>query len=354
MKKVIWLLLTAFVLASCGSDSVEGNPGYLTSKMFTVEIESGVKMFFWNNENGTVSVTYDRSNPMHTNINSGASNDYYKGTITIPSTVDIDGTTYRVVGITEEAFMNCGELTKIIIPASVTTIGKMTFYNCQALEEVYVLGNVNEIPDYCFSGCKALTTVSISGQVKRLGVEAFARCSNLTKLQVPDGVTTIDTNCFQSAGLVYCFLPETLTDLRPLAFNSCSLNEIVIPKSITALQDSVFYNCTKMLTAYLPETLTELGKGSFAGCRAMVEIKIPPSVKKIGEQCFFSVNSEGVSNWKNLTLNMMPTVPPTVTGSISNATSRKRIVVPLGYRDVYLTTAYWGEDEYKEIMERNY
>ena len=353
MRKVLILLLTGLLMASCSSDSVDGNSSYLTGNMIVAEIQSGAQMFFWNNGNGTVSVTYDRSNPLHININSGAANDYYKGTITIPSTVQVNGITYTVTGITESAFMNCSKLTKVVIPATVKSIGTMAFYNCQSLQEVYVLGSLEEIPDYCFSGCKALTTLSVTGQVKRLGVEAFARCSALEKLQVPAGVTTIDTNCFQSSGLVYCFLPETLTDLRKLAFNSCTkLNEIIVPKGVTALQDSVFYNCSKMLTAYLPETLTALGKGTFASCYSMIEVTIPATVKSIGEGCFCSVNSNGTPNWKKLTLNVMPTTPPALTGSISNATERKRIVVPRGYRDTYMTTAYW--DEFVEVMERNY
>ena len=353
MRKVLLLLLTGLLLASCSSDTVEGNPSYLTGNMITQEIANGVRMFFWNNGDGTVSVTYDHSNPLHININSGSSNDYYKGEITIPSSIQQNGVTYSVVGITESAFMNCSQLTKVYIPATVKTIGSMAFYNCQSLQAVYVLGSLEEIPDYCFSGCKALTTFSVAGQVKRLGVEAFARCSALERLQVPAGVVTIDTNCFQSAGLVYCFLPETLTSLRRLAFNSCTkLNEIIVPKGITALEDSVFHNCSKMLTAYLPETLTSLGKGTFAGCRAMIEVTIPARVTSIGEGCFCSVDSKGESNWKTLTLNVVPTTPPALTGSISNATSRKRLVVPRGFRDVYMAAAYWSE--FTEVMERNY
>ena len=353
MRKVLILLFTGLLMASCGSDSVEGNPSYLTSDMIVVEIQNGVNMFFWKNDDGTVDVTYDRNNPLHTNINSGISNNYYKGTITIPGTIQYNGASYTVTGITESAFMNCSQLTKVIIPASVKTIGTMAFYNCQSLQEVIVMGSLEEIPDYCFSGCRALTKLSVAGQVKRLGVEAFARCSSLESLQVPDGVTTIDTNCFLSSGLVYCFLPESLTDLRKFSFNSCTkLNEIIIPKGVTALQDSVFSGCSKMLTAYLPETLISLGEGTFAGCYSMIEVTIPAKVKSIGKGCFCSVNSSGVSNWKKLTLTVMPTTPPTLTGSISNATERKRIVVPRGYRDTYMTTAYW--DEFTEVMERNY
>lgn len=331
MRKIIFLFLTGLLLSSCSSDTVDGNPYYLTGNMLRVEIEQDVWMFFLDNGDGTASVTYDRSNPMHLNINEGSVNDYYKGVVTVPSTITVNEKTYEVVGITESAFMNCSKLTKIVIPASVKTIGTMAFYNCQALEEVIVQGGLEEIPDYCFGGCRSLKLLSVAGEVNRLGVEAFVRCSALEQLQMPKGVTVIDVRCF----------------------NSCtSLNEIAIPQSVTVLQDSVFYNCSKMLTAFLPETLKSIGTGTFAGCRSIIEVTIPASVESIGEGSFCSVNSDGVSNWKNLTLNIKATVPPKVTGSISNATSRKRIVVPVGCREAYMAAEYWNE--FTQIMERNY
>lgn len=353
MKKYIGIILTVLLFISCGSGTVEGNPEYLTEKQITIEIESGTRMFFWDNEDGTVSVTYDHSNPMHVNINSGSSNDYYKGEIAIPSTITKDGRTLTVVGITESAFMNCAQLTKLSIPSTVRSIGKMAFYHCQLLEELNIPDGVSEIPDYCFSGCKALTTIQIAGSVKKLGTEAFAKCTELTRLRLPEGVTTIEANCFMSSGLTYISLPTSLTNLRSLAFNTCTkLKEISIPNNITTLEDSVFSGCSSLITAYLPETMTSLGVGSFAGCRSLIEMTIPASVRQIGKGCFCSVNSAGESNWKNLTLNIMATEPPILTASISNATARKRIVVPRGYRDAYLTAAYWNE--FTQILETNY
>lgn len=352
MRKIFWMLTIALLTVSCSSDTVEGNSEYLTEKMISVVVANSGQMFFWDNGDGTVSVTYDRRNPMHTNINSGTSNDYYNGVVTIPSTITVEGKTMSVTAITEYAFMNCTELTKVVIPASVKSIGEMAFYNCQLLESVEVRGSLNAIPDYCFSGCKALRSLTVSGQVKRLGIEAFAKCSALTSLRVPDGVTTIDRNCFQSSGVNYVVLPETLTELRSLAFNSCKLKEIGVPRQITVLEDSVFFGCSSLLTAYLPETLTAIGKGTFGGCRSLIEMDIPASVKQIGEGCFCSVNDNGVANMKSLILNVKATEPPVLKGSITNATEYSRIVVPKGYREVYRNAPYWSE--FTEVMERNY
>ena len=350
LRKSFWILFTAWIVIACSSDSVEGNTEYLTERMISVYVENTGQMFFWDNGDGTVAVTYDRRNPMHTN--SSTSNNYYKEEIVIPNVITVNDRTLTVTGITEYAFMNCTSLTHVVIPATVKSIGEMAFYNCQLLESVEIQGSLTEIPDYCFSGCKALRSLTVAGQVKRLGVEAFAKCSALTSLRVPDGVTTIDRNCFQSSGVNYVVLPETLTELRSLAFNSCKLKEIGVPRQITALEDSVFFGCSSLLTAYLPETLTAIGKGTFGGCRSLIEMDIPASVKQIGEGCFCSVDANGKANMKSLILNVRATEPPVLKGSITNATEYSRIVVPKGYRVVYMNAPYWSE--FTEVMERNY
>lgn len=359
-KRLVWMLWTAcftFHLSlstSCsGSDSVEGNTEYLTENMISINVEDAGLMYFWNNGDGTASVTYDRRNPMHTNIESGTTNSYYQGEVSIPSSIMVNGQSMTVVGITEYAFMNCTNLTKVIIPATIRNIGNMAFYNCSLLEDIEIEGSLTEIPDYCFSGCKTLKKLTVTGTVNRLGVGAFTKCSSLTDLRVPDGVTTIEENCFLSAGLNRVVLPETLTQLRKLAFNSCSkLKEIGVPKSITVLEDSVFYGCSSLLTAYLPQTMTSIGVGAFAGCRSLMEMDIPASIQQIGTKCFYSEDSNGNPNMKSLILNVMASTPPVLTGSITNATDYSRIVVPKGCRDVYLNTPYWNE--FTQVMERNY
>lgn len=51
--------------------------------------------------------------------------------------------TYEILqgtkSIEEEAFYSCPNLTKVVVPNSVTTIERMAFYNCTSLENV-VLG----------------------------------------------------------------------------------------------------------------------------------------------------------------------------------------------------------------------
>ena len=57
-------------------------------------------------------------------------NNYYKGNIVIPETVEYEGNDYSVTSIGDEAFYGCSGLTSVTIPNSVTSIGDYAFHGC--------------------------------------------------------------------------------------------------------------------------------------------------------------------------------------------------------------------------------
>ena len=72
------------------------------------------------------------------------------------------------------AFMKCKDLTEIVLPESVVTIGNEAFSGC-----VNLIGSIN-IPD----------------GVKRIGAGAFMDCTGITEIRIPESVTEIGENAF--------------------------------------------------------------------------------------------------------------------------------------------------------------
>lgn len=101
-----------------------------------------------------------------------------------------------VTSIGEYAFYDCSSLTNIIIPDRVTSIGTWAFYNCDSLTSITIPSSVTEISDYMFYGCTSLISVVIPDSVTSIGTWAFVNCSSLTSITIPRSVTSIDNFAF--------------------------------------------------------------------------------------------------------------------------------------------------------------
>ena len=118
--------------------------------------------------NGVATQQYycDYSPNIHTN------NTYY-----IPASLQ----SVTVIGgnILYGAFYNCRNLTSVILPANITTIGSNAFYNCSSLTAINIPSTVTTIDSYAFSGCGSLNQVFLPVTVNNINTGAFDNCSNL-------------------------------------------------------------------------------------------------------------------------------------------------------------------------------
>lgn len=105
-------------------------------------------------------------------------------TITIPATIKIGNTTYKVTSIAANALKGNKKLTKVTIGKNVTSIGKGAFQNCTALTKITVPDKVTSIGDLAFSGCKKMTTVTLGKSLKKIGKETFKGNSKLSSITI--------------------------------------------------------------------------------------------------------------------------------------------------------------------------
>ena len=104
--------------------------------------------------------------------------------VTIPATVTIDGITYSVTGITQNAFKGCTKLTSVTMGANVVTIGANAFAGDTKLKTLTIGKNVTIIGDKAFYKCSALKKITIPSKVTKIGKSAFEGCKSLKTVTI--------------------------------------------------------------------------------------------------------------------------------------------------------------------------
>ncbi len=141
----------------------------------------------------------------------------------------------------------------VIIPSilggcSVTAIGNNAFLECENITSVIIPYGVKSLGYGVFWGCSQLVSAVIPDSVTSIDIFLFKECYKLTNVTIPDGLTVISQGMFWNCKSLDTFvLPDSLTDIQYGAFNGCeSLYSIVIPKNVTKLGNGAFNGCSSL------------------------------------------------------------------------------------------------------------
>jgi len=182
------------------------------------------------------------------------------------------------LGITEinQFAFEDSDLTSIIIPESVNSIGKCAFHNSQDLTSLTIPSSVTSIGEKAFSGCSGLTSLVIPSGVTSIGEQAFSFCSGLTSITISEGVRIIDRYAF---------------------WTCTSFTSLTIPDSVTSIGDYAFCDCSGLVSIIIPDSVTSIGLGAFRGCTGISVIKYQGDIAKwCGIQGLHYVMAYGIPN----------------------------------------------------------
>ena len=147
----------------------------------------------------------------------------YSDTIRIPERVSFNSVEFQVVGIDNNAFGMCVDLTSVEIPETVTIIGQSAFSNCHNLASITIPSGVSIISSGAFLACYSLTSITIPDGVTSIGNDAFGYCTNLTSMTIPDNVTSIGQYAFYNCtGLTSVTIGKSVQTMGDYAFDGCN------------------------------------------------------------------------------------------------------------------------------------
>ena len=209
--------------------------------------------------------------------------------LTLP--IDYNGQNYEIY---QYAFSDCGELTSVTIPDSVTSIGDCAFEDCCGLTGITIPDSVTSIGSSAFRGCGGLTSVTIGRNVATMSESAFIFCTEITSVvwNAEDCLVSehfsrrLFENCFELTSVI---IGENVKTIPVGVFYDCiGLTSVTWnAENCTNLSvDNIFDGCYRLATVTIGENVKTIPRYAFENCSGLTSITIPDGVTSIGEWAF--------------------------------------------------------------------
>ena len=226
--------------------------------------------------------------PLLTEIDlSGATVAEYTGT---EGTYSTEVTDYQANEIPRLGFYNKKSLTSVILPTTITALGRSSFNSCSNLTSINIPSLVTSIGYAEFNFCSNLTSVNIPSGVKLIDTYTFGSCTSLKSITIPSSITSIGDLAFYNSGLTTITLPTGVDSIGQYVFQNCSaLNSVTLPSTMTSIGDGAFNN-SGLATITLPTGLKSIGQWAFSGCSSLNSVTISSTVSTIG-YCAFTFDN---------------------------------------------------------------
>ena len=190
-------------------------------------------------------------------------------------------------------------LEEVKLPANITQLEDYSsFANCKMLKSVILPEKLEEIPTSLFEGCSALTTLVIPNTVTKIGKNAFKE-SGLTQITLPESLTTIEASAFYKTKLETITIPKNVTKIPEDCFYQCeNLIRAMFPNTLTTIDARAFRGCSNLTNIDIPTSLETIGVRAFGDCKNLKltnQFRFPDSMKEIGEAAFENCTQLGIN-----------------------------------------------------------
>ncbi len=178
------------------------------------------------------------------------------------------------------------------IPNSVTSIDDNAFYNCNGLTKVeisdiaawcnIIFSNPSSNPLYYakhlyLNGTEVINLV-IPNSVTSIGRYAFSTCNRLTSVTIGNSVTSIGDNAFSGCSSISILKWNVIAhpDFTTTVFSDCPLTSVVISDDVVSVPNNLCKGITTINQVSIGKNVETIGKDSFSGCTGIKTITWKP------------------------------------------------------------------------------
>ncbi len=182
------------------------------------------------------------------------------------------------------AFYQQSKLQSIVIPNTVSTIGKKSFESCKGLLSVKLPHSLTSIDAYAFQSCSSMKALMFPDNVLEIGENAFVLCENAFEnntLVLPKKLQTISSYAFEHCKLRNVIWNEDLNYIGASAFGSNDFEEISIPGCLKSSGFLSFGVCKLLKKVELQEGVMTIGQWCFRGCVKLSKVILPSTLTRL-------------------------------------------------------------------------
>lgn len=237
-----------------------------------------------------------------------------------PALTSVDLSNCTSIG--NAAFQNCSALTSVDL-SNCESIGKQAFDVCRNLTDIGSLSKCKTMGEYAFAVCEKLEEVGDLSNCTSMGIGVFALCSSLKSVDVSH-LTSIKSRMFDEChSLTSVGNLKNCTSIGEEAFSECySLTSVGDLSACKTIENYAFDNCISLTTIGELSVCESIGVRTFHDCTSLTAIGNLPKCKSIGEEAFLcdwfykNIDGESVHTICNSTLKSVGDLP--VCNSIKN------------------------------------
>ncbi len=266
--------------------------------------------------------------------------DSEQGTLTL--TIEGTGPMYKWNNIPTPWETYKADITDVVLPEGLTTIGDMAFYGMGKIDELTIPDTVTDIQYFSVADCRNLPTVEIPEAVETIGNGAFDGYLQSVYVYSKDVeiYPHVDTLSNPPYTVIYGYMDTTAQTYAQtygykfepldytegiLASGTCGeaatwsvednilyirgegdmddytteeyapwysyrgrITGVVVEEEVTSVGAYALYNMTNVRTATVEAPVTVIGAGAFYGCSQLRVVTFPEELKTVGDRAFYN------------------------------------------------------------------